>query len=217
MRGKASLLLERVLLVVGVACLGWYVLVSAEAKYQERRSRDAIERAIADVPLPPDIPDAVPAKSPPEEISASSSAARDAARVAEDETIAENLVGMLEIPRLKMSTPVVEGDDDKTLRAAVGHLPDTPQPWEAGNSAIAAHRDGLFRPLKNIRIGDDIRVRTRRGELRYKVRTTRIVKPSDLSVLEQSDDHALTLITCYPFYYVGSAPKRFIVRAERVP
>jgi sortase A len=84
---------------------------------------------------------------------------------------------MLDVPRLKLSTPVIEGDDDRTLQRAVGHLPDTPLPWEAGNSAIAGHRDGLFRPLKP--------------------RTT------------------LTLITCYPFYYVGSAPQRFVVHAER--
>lgn len=127
------------------------------------------------------------------------------------------LVGMLDVPRLELSTPVIEGDDMTTLKRAVGHLPDTPMPWDPGNSAIAGHRDGLFRPLKDVKIGDEIRFRTTREELRYRVSQTTIVKPDDLSVLEpQADDSTLTLITCYPFYYVGTAPKRFIVHARRV-
>lgn len=126
------------------------------------------------------------------------------------------LVGMLDVPRLQMTTPVVEGDDDRTLKRSAGHLPDTPMPWETGNSAIAGHRDGLFRPLKDIKVGDEIRFRTTRDEFRYRVSKTLIVKPDDVSVLEPSEDQSLTLITCYPFYYVGSAPKRFVIHAERV-
>ena len=127
-----------------------------------------------------------------------------------------SLVGMLDVPRLQLSTPVIEGDDTATLKRAVGHLPDTPMPWAAGNSAIAGHRDGLFRPLKDVKIGDEIRFRTTRDEYRFRVTKTTIVKPDDLSVLEpQSDAATLTLITCYPFYYVGSAPKRFVVHAAR--
>ena len=89
-------------------------------------------------------------------------------------------------------------------------------PWEDGNSAMAGHRDGLFRPLKDVKVGDEIRFRTTRDEFRYRVTKTSIVMPDDLSVLApQSDRPRLTLITCYPFYYVGSAPKRFIVHAAR--
>jgi sortase A len=128
---------------------------------------------------------------------------------------AGGLVGMLDLPRLKLTTPVVEGDGEDILKKAAGHLPDTPMPWEQGNSAVAAHRDGLFRPLKDVRIGDEIRFRTTRDEYRYKVTRTAIVKPDDVSVLAPQSDASLTLITCYPFYYVGSAPKRFIVHAER--
>ena len=128
---------------------------------------------------------------------------------------AGGLVGMLEVPRLRLTTPVVEGDDDRTLRRAVGHLPDTPLPWENGNSALAGHRDGLFRPLKDVKIGDEIRFRTTRDEYRYRVTKTSIVLPDDLSVLERRSQATLTLITCYPFYYVGSAPQRFVVHAER--
>ena len=128
---------------------------------------------------------------------------------------AGSLVGMLDVPRLRLTTPVIEGDDDRTLQRAVGHLPDTPMPWESGNSALAGHRDGLFRPLKDVKVGDEIRFRTSREEFRYRVTGTAIVKPDDLSVLEPKSRAGLTLITCYPFYFVGSAPKRFVVHAER--
>jgi sortase A len=137
------------------------------------------------------------------------------AQVAPTHVRAGGLVGMLDVPRLNLTTPVVEGDDDGTLRKAAGHLPDTPMPWEKGNSAVAAHRDGLFRPLKDVKVGDEIRFRTTRDEFRYKVTRTAIVKPDDVSVLASRSQTSLTLITCYPFYYVGSAPKRFIVHAER--
>lgn len=125
------------------------------------------------------------------------------------------LVGMLDVPRLNLSTPVIEGDDEETLEHAAGHLPDTPMPWQRGNSAIAAHRDGLFRPLKDLKIGDEIRFRTTGDEFRYRVTKTMIVQPDDVSVLQPRSGTTLTLITCYPFYYVGSAPKRFIVYAQR--
>ena len=91
---------------------------------------------------------------------------------------------MLDVPRLQLSTPVIEGDDDGTLKRAVGHLPDTPMPWEEGNSALAGHRDGLFRPLKDVKVGDEIRFRTTREQFRYRVTKTSIVKPDDVSVLE---------------------------------
>jgi LPXTG-site transpeptidase (sortase) family protein len=126
------------------------------------------------------------------------------------------LLGMLDVPRLKLTAPVLEGDDEATLKRAAGHLPDTALPWEKGNSAIAGHRDGLFRPLKDIRIGDEIRFRSSRQEFWYRVTDTSIVKPDDVSVLEPRGAASLTLITCYPFYYVGDAPNRFIVRAERL-
>jgi sortase A len=129
---------------------------------------------------------------------------------------AGGLIGMLDVPRLNLTAPVIEGDDDATLKRAAGHLPDTPLPWERGNMAIAGHRDGLFRPLKDIKVGDEIRFRTSRDEFRYRVTDTSIVKPDDVSVLEPRDAAALTLITCYPFYYIGNAPNRFIVHAERL-
>ena len=126
-----------------------------------------------------------------------------------------SLIGMLDVPRLELSTPVIQGDDTRTLKRAVGHLPDTPMPWDEGNSAVAGHRDTFFRAMRNVRLGDDIAVATPRGTFHYRVTRLRIVAPQDLSVLQPSGGIALTLITCYPFTYVGNAPKRYIVQAVR--
>jgi sortase A len=109
---------------------------------------------------------------------------------------------------------VAEGDDDATLGLAVGHLPDTPLPWEPGNAALAGHRDTFFRPLRHIRKGDEIRLRTPYGALSYRVTGHMVVEPSNVAVLDRSAA-ALTLITCYPFSFVGSAPYRLVVHAER--
>jgi sortase A len=108
--------------------------------------------------------------------------------------------------------------DKKTLRRGAGHIPATALPQqEEGNVGIAAHRDSHFRELKDIREDDTIELTTLDGTFRYQVEWTKIVKPADVSVLEPTDEPALTLVTCYPFYYVGSAPERFIVRATRIP
>jgi len=95
------------------------------------------------------------------------------------------------------------------------HLPDTPMPWHEGNSALAGHRDTFFRPLQHIRVGDELRVSTARGELRYRVTEVMVVGPTDVWVLDRTDRPTLTLITCYPFRYIGNAPRRFVVRADR--
>lgn len=141
---------------------------------------------------------------------------RAAAAKAPQAVVAGSLIGMLEVPRLRLSTPVVEGDDETALQASVGHLPDTPLPWQSGNSALAGHRDGLFRPLKRVTVGDVITFRTTREEFHYQVTGTAIVQPDDLRVLAPRTRDTLTLITCYPFSYVGPAPQRFVVHAERV-
>jgi sortase A len=126
------------------------------------------------------------------------------------------IIGRLEIPRLHLTAPVKAGENNEVLDFSVGYLPDTPLPWMPGNSAFAAHRDRLFRPLENIREGDDITLSTTHGNLRYRVLQTLIVNPSDVWVLDPIPKVSLTLITCYPFYYVGHAPRRFIVQAEKL-
>jgi sortase A len=126
-------------------------------------------------------------------------------------------VGTLEIARVGLTGVVVEGDDDSVLDRAIGHLPDTPLPWLTGNSALAAHRDAIFRPLRGVLLGDILRLKTPHGDFDYRVRETLIVKPEDVWVLDPSRTSMLTLISCFPFDFIGHAPERFIVRADRIP
>jgi sortase A len=123
------------------------------------------------------------------------------------------LIGRLEVPRLGVSVITREGVDARTLRSAVGHVPTTALPGQTGNAAFAGHRDTFFRRLEDIREGDRVVVTTPRARHEYVVRGTRIVTPSDVSVLDPTGEPVLTLVTCYPFTYIGSAPQRFIVRA----
>ena len=123
---------------------------------------------------------------------------------------------MLRIPKVRLEVPVLPGTDDLTLDRGVGHIEYTVQPGTDGNSGIAGHRDSFFRGLKDIAIGDLIELDTKQGTDVYRVERTWIVNPEDVSVLDPTPMRALTLVTCYPFYYVGSAPQRFIVRAVRV-
>lgn len=128
----------------------------------------------------------------------------------------DGLIGRIEIARLDVSVMVVEGTANATLRRAAGHIEGTALPGQIGNLGIAAHRDTFFRPLRNIRAHDLITLTTPAGEYRYRVVSTKIVGPSDVAVLSSDGTEVLTLVTCYPFYFVGAAPQRFIVRAERV-
>lgn len=125
-------------------------------------------------------------------------------------------IGRIEIPRVQVSAVVKEGIDTKTLSRAVGHVPYTALPGQKGNIAVAAHRDTFFRGLRNIRQGDVIRVVTLDGVYRYQVDAMKIVWPKNVEVLDPTPDPRLTLVTCYPFNYIGSAPKRFIVSAKQV-
>lgn len=191
---------ERVLIAIGCGCFAVVGMRLVEAASFQRAAGQALGRelmatapkatAVADteVGLVPTAPPAAPVHS--------------------------SLVGRLEIPRLDVSVIVTEGDDDTTLARGVGHLPGTALPWESGNVVMAGHRDTFFRPLKNLRDGDAIRLTTPRGTFNYRVVGMEIVEPDDLSVLAPTPIRSLTLITCYPFVYVGRAPERFIVHAR---
>jgi sortase A len=180
--------IERVLLGLGVACSVWWGVVSLQAARSQHAQRAALERMRGAAPAMVSDSAVLPTGS---------------------------LIGSLDIPRLRLSAVIAEGDDDATLRVAIGHLPDTPMPWHEGNSALAGHRDTCFRPLQHVRVGDEVRVSTVRGDFRYHVRDTMVVSPNDVWVLDPTDRPTLTLITCYPFRYIGNAPRRLIVRAER--
>ena len=122
-------------------------------------------------------------------------------------------IALLEIERLGVRVAVFDGTDRTSLLRGAGWIQGTTRPTEAGNIGIAAHRDGFFRLLKDIQIGDVIRLTTGQGVLQFRVDETEIVESEDTHVLQSRDDHSLTLVTCYPFYFVGPAPQRFIVHA----
>jgi sortase A len=118
------------------------------------------------------------------------------------------------IPRLDTELYVVEGDGARELRRGPGHLHGSALPGETGNCIIAGHRDTHFRVLKDLKKGDDIVLETRGGQYLYRVKNLKVISPKDLEPLQPTKDPQLNLITCYPFYYVGSAPKRFVVQAQ---
>jgi sortase A len=182
---------ERVLLAVGIAAVAWYagVRVSAardQASWARELARQTAARSHA--------PAAVVPRTAPKP---------------------RSLIGKIEVPRLGLSAIAREGVDERTLRSAVGHVPNTALPGQRGNAAFAAHRDTYFRKLRDVRKGDRVVLTTPDGVFDYVVGETRVVDPADLSVLEPADDARLTLITCYPFDFIGPAPKRFVVRATK--
>jgi sortase A len=186
--------LERALFIGAVVCAAWLYVTWKETTFYQLHAKNEMDRVVVRE-LPAD------ALRP--------SIAQPASR-------RDSLVGVLTIPSVDMSVAIVEGDDDRALRIAAGHLPDTPLPWEKGNAAVAGHRDSFFAPLAQVRGGDEISLTTRRGILHYRVVVMTIVGPDDLSVLGTSNGVDLTLITCYPFGYLGPAPQRFVVQAERI-
>jgi sortase A len=126
-----------------------------------------------------------------------------------------DVLGRMDILRLGMSVAVLQGTSSRVLRLGIGHIAGTPLPGEEGNIGIAGHRDTFFRGLKDIRQNDEIQLQTASGLSRYQVDWAKVVASDDQSVLAPSRESALTLVTCYPFYFVGPAPKRFVVRAHK--
>jgi sortase A len=125
-------------------------------------------------------------------------------------------IGEIQVPRLGLKAIVVQGDSPANLKRAVGHLSKSALPGEWGNVALAGHRDTFFRTLRDIRLGDEIKFKTRERSFEYLVESIEVVAPTDIRVLESSTGHDLTLLTCFPFHYVGPAPNRFVVRAREV-
>jgi sortase A len=124
---------------------------------------------------------------------------------------------VLRIPSVNLVVPVFEGASDENLNRGAARIEGTAHIGELGNIGIAAHRDGFFRVLKDIRVGSVLQLDRFDGTDTYRIVSTQIVEPSDVSVLAATSRNAITLVTCYPFYFVGSAPQRFIVRAEKTP
>lgn len=124
--------------------------------------------------------------------------------------------GRIFIPRIGLSAMIAEGDDESTLRHAVGHIPGTSAPGHIGNIVLAGHRDTFFRPLNRIRSDDLIVLETPQGKYQYQVIRTIVVPPQRTDLLQPSAEADLTLITCFPFHFIGPAPKRFVVQALRI-
>ncbi|HEU4891161.1 MAG TPA: class D sortase [Vicinamibacterales bacterium] len=124
-------------------------------------------------------------------------------------------LGLLRIARIALEVPILEGTDEWTLNRSVGHIAETAAPGTDGNSGIAGHRDGFFRGLKDVRVGETLELETLRGKHTYRIERIWIVAPEDVTVLDPTPAPSVTLVTCYPFYYIGSAPQRYIVRAVR--
>jgi sortase A len=127
------------------------------------------------------------------------------------------VLGRLEIPRLRASVMILQGTEEDQLKLGIGHIEDTAHPGQVGNVALVAHRDTFFRPLKNIRKNDEIRVVTPMSTMHYFVELTKVISPFDMDVLDPTPSAELTLITCYPFDFAGKAPMRFLVRAVAAP
>jgi sortase A len=122
-------------------------------------------------------------------------------------------LGRFEVPRLKLSYALLEGTDNRTLDKSIGHVEGTGLPGESGNIGIAGHRNTHFRKLEWIRRGDMIVITSARGQFRYHVEWARLFRTDDLQVLDGAHGPAVTLVTCFPFEYVGSAPLRYVIRA----
>lgn len=125
-------------------------------------------------------------------------------------------LALLRIPKIDLEVPILEGTDDLSLNRAVGHIAGTPKPGENGNVGIAGHRDGFFRGLKDVSTGDTIEIVTEDNVNQYVIDEITVVDPTNVSVLAPRAKPSITLVTCYPFYFIGSAPQRYIVRASLV-
>jgi sortase A len=125
-------------------------------------------------------------------------------------------IGSLTIPALKQVLPIIHGADEDELKKGVGHFAQSVLPGEANNSVLSGHRDTVFRQLGKLQIGDQLITKTAAGTFTYVINLTRIVHKDDKSVIVPTDHAVLTVTTCYPFYYVGDAPDRYIITADLV-
>jgi sortase A len=199
--------------VVGVLALSYCATVLLDRWLFQAYQTWRFERALKDAQTPARTIQQ-PASSP---LPAQVEADRARAESFGIDGLAGSPLGRIEISSIGLAAMIMEGIDGRTLRHAVGHIPGTPRPGQQGNVAIAGHRDTFFRGLRNIRKDDEITLTTLNGTYRYRVDSTQVVAPEHTEVLSATADDILTLVTCYPFYFVGSAPKRFVVRAHRIP
>jgi sortase A len=185
--------LEICLWATACLTLGYCAFLWGRAEYDQAEGKWALEHTLPGDPMTV----AGPSRRPPDSAEGS-------------------LVGRIDIPRLDLSAVVFEGTSDGTLARGVGHLSGSAGPGERGNLVLAGHRDTFFRDLRDIRQGDEVNIMGPQGQFEYQVESIAVVEPDQTEVLKPGDGSTLTLITCYPFRYIGNAPERFIVRATKV-
>jgi sortase A len=201
---------------LGAVLLGWYLVArghsyfasrAAIERFEEMRSPITVQRHRGGAAIPSSKPvdTTLWADGRTEEFQQSLFAKLDAP------------LALMRVPRLEIEVPVFAGTSDLILNRGVGQIEGTALPGEVGNIGIAGHRDGFFRPLKDIVLGDTIILETVGESTTFVVEDLHIVDPTEVWVLAPTDTPAITLVTCYPFYFIGSAPQRFIVRANASP
>jgi sortase A len=210
MRSKLLDSLERLLLVCGLLLLTVFASALIHQGFTSRRAIDQFERSRLAVAERLALDEAISGESVDFSLWSEKRmrAYQESLQVHKDMPL-----GVISLARLRIRAPVFEGTSDLVLNRGVGWIPGTGRPGEAGNVAIAGHRDGFFRALKDVALGDRIEVATMSGTAIYAVDQVQIVRPDDVWVLRDRGVASLTLVTCYPFYFVGDAPQRFIVKA----
>jgi LPXTG-site transpeptidase (sortase) family protein len=222
MRSSLMLFTQRLVFGVGLVVLGYAVGTVAYAELYQRYQSWKFKHQIGTLELTKTAVDGLAPMQVRGEAQAPQRAASRLDAIIKNAGVGSvdlsegDAIGKLEIPQIGMSVMVFQGVNEATLRIGAGHVPGTPLPGTDGNSAIAGHRDTFFRKLKRIRAGDRIQFLTVRGTAQYIVDSTEIVEPADTRLMESRGHSELTLISCYPFYFVGSAPRRFIVHAHAV-
>lgn len=203
---RRLLVIAAIIGAVSLGCLGWVTWSVADARLLEARQTALLDESLQD------------GNAGPPGSEGSAHRAETRAHVADWPELSEgDLVGRIRIERLGIEAIVLHGTGARTLRRSVGHVPGTALPGEPGNVGLAGHRDSFFRELADAAVGDLIRVESVQGTVTYQVDRVFVVGPRDVHVLDPpSDGEMVTLVTCYPFHYVGPAPDRFIVQATRV-
>jgi sortase A len=187
---------HRALLVIGVVALSYVAITLLYAKLYQQRVDNILEQQIrGEIQRP----------------AALSISAGKGMKVREGDVL-----GRIVVPRLGIKVVILQGTTSKTLRLGAGHMVGTAMPGEEGNIGIAGHRDSWFRDMKDIRSGDQIEIETVTGQSRYQVDWIQIVAPKDIGILTLTKGSALTVVTCYPFHYIGAAPERFVVHARKL-
>lgn len=209
---------------VGLVTLCYCFYASAENSRAERDARAKFTNHLENLQLARTTEDIVepsmkPSSQPFKDISRPSMDDWSSTRVAayeKNKHTDDDPLGVLRIPSIELEVVVYFGTEKRTLDRGAGVVEGSAGPHRSGNFAIAGHRDGFFRPLRNLSVGNEITFETSRAIYRYQVDGIEIVKPEDVDVLQAHGDRTLTLVTCYPFYFVGSAPQRYIVKARQI-